>query len=101
MPLQDQPAACCSVSAWLHSMLRCSLCADAKVLNALCHCLQIIQLAMDRRGREREQASLALCALASAGLHEKQLCYAFEELLLCLEVRCLVLFWSYSLLALF
>ena len=56
---------------------------------------------MDRRAREREQASLALCALASAGLHEKQLCYAFEELLLRLEVRSLVMFWNQSLLALF
>ena len=41
---------------------------------------------MDRQAREREQASLALSALAAAGLQEKQLSFAFEELLLNLEV---------------
>ncbi|KAK9864764.1 hypothetical protein WJX84_007393 [Apatococcus fuscideae] len=46
---------------------------------------QILQLAMDRQAREREQASLALSALAAAGLQEKQLSFAFEELLLNLE----------------
>lgn len=48
--------------------------------------LQLVQLAMDRRAREREQASLAISALAAAGLQEKQLTFAFEELLLNLEV---------------
>ncbi len=48
--------------------------------------LQIIQLAMDRRAREREQASLAISALSGSGLDAKQLTYAFEELLLRLEV---------------
>ncbi|KAK9834580.1 hypothetical protein WJX74_005106 [Apatococcus lobatus] len=46
---------------------------------------QLIQLAMDRRAREREQASLAVSALAAAGLQESQLTIAFEELLLGLE----------------
>lgn len=48
--------------------------------------VQLVQLAMDRRAREREQASLAISALAGAGLQEKQLIFAFEELLLNLEV---------------
>lgn len=48
--------------------------------------VQLVQLAMDRRAREREQASLAISTLAAAGLQEKQLAFAFEELLLNLEV---------------
>ena len=41
--------------------------------------MQLVQLAMDRRAREREQASLAISALAAAGLQETQLTFAFEE----------------------
>ena len=57
---------------------------------------QAVQLAMDRRGRERELTSVLLAGLVPAPLTREQLALGFTRLLASVEARVLHSAWHMS-----